>query len=109
VAEVRRGRLDDPSTAPAVGERHDVVVHLGRTRIEQILSGELREPEAFVGRADEWVVVLSGAARLEIGGVVHALERDDWVLIPAGVPHVLHETQPGTRWLAVHAQPQGGG
>jgi mannose-6-phosphate isomerase-like protein (cupin superfamily) len=107
VTEVRRGRLDDPAAAPAVGERHEVLAHLGHTRIEQILSGELEDPQRFVGDDDEWVVVLAGTARLELGGVSRALEAGDWVLIPAGSPHVLHETAPGTLWLAVHAPPSG--
>jgi cupin 2 domain-containing protein len=107
VTEVRRGRLDDPASAPAVGERQKVLAHLGRARIEQILSGRLEGPQRFVGDDDEWVVVLAGAARLEVGGVACALEAGDWVLIPAGSPHVLHETAPGTLWLAVHAPPPG--
>ncbi len=105
MVEIGRGRLDDASAAPAGGERHEVVARLGPARIEQILSGELDSPRRFVGEGDEWVVVLDGAARLEIGEAVHALGPGDWVLIPAGVPHVLHETAPGTRWLAVHAPP----
>ncbi len=107
MAEIRRGRLADPSAAPAAGERHEVIADLGRVRVEQILSGRLEGPQPFVGDDDEWVVVVAGAARLELGGVVHRLEAGDWVLIPAGEPHVLHETAPETLWLAVHA-PAGG-
>ncbi len=107
VTEIRRGRIDDPAAAPAVGERHEVLAHLGRTRIEQILSGAPEGPRSFIGEDDEWVVVLAGAARLELGGVASAMEAGDWVLIPAGSPHVLHETAPGTLWLAVHVPPSG--
>jgi mannose-6-phosphate isomerase-like protein (cupin superfamily) len=105
VAETERGRLDDLGEAPATGERHRVVAHLGAARIEHILSGRLAAPERFVGEADEWVLVLAGGARLEVGGAVHDLSPGDWVLLPAGVSHVLHETRPGTSWLAVHASP----
>ena len=42
-------------------------------------------------------------ARLEVGGVAHELGAGDWILIPAGEPHVLHDAAPGTSWLAVHA------
>jgi cupin 2 domain-containing protein len=102
MAQVRRGRLDDPSAAPVEGEHHGVVAEVGGVRIEQILSGRLPEPATFVGRDHEWVVVLDGSARLELGGRTHRLGPGEWVLIPAGEPHVLHETTPGTRWLAVH-------
>ena len=74
-------------------------------RIEQILSGALEGPQPFVGDTDEWAVVLRGSARLQVEGVDHRLGAGDWVLIPAGSPHVLHETTPGTLWLAVHAPP----
>jgi uncharacterized protein YjlB len=107
--DVRRGSLDDGSGAPAVGEHHDVVADLGAARIEQILSGVLEGPQRFVGAADEWFVVLGGSARLEIDDAVHALGAGDWMLIPAGVPHVLHETSPGTVWLAVHGAAGGDG
>lgn len=72
-------------------------------RVEQILSGRLTAPEGFCQDTDEWVVVLDGSARLEVGGVVHELGAGDWILLPAGLPHVLRDTEPGTRWLAVHA------
>ena len=51
---------------------------------------------------DEWVVVLAGAASLEIDGRQHALGAGDWVLLPAGVPHRVLATTAGTSWLAVH-------
>lgn len=100
---VERGRLWDPAGAPGEGERHGLVVRLGEVRVEQIVSGHLPAPETFCQDTDEWVVVLDGSARLEVAGTVHHLQAGDWVLLPAGTPHVLHETAPGTRWLAVHA------
>ncbi|MCD9624476.1 cupin domain-containing protein [Rhabdothermincola salaria] len=103
MADVRRGRLEDGRQAPGVGETHHVLAHLGAVRVEHILSGHLERAERFVSDADEWVVVLTGSARLEIAGEVLDLAAGDWVTIPAATPHVLHETEPGTSWLAVHA------
>ncbi len=103
-AQPRRGRLDDGSQAPRRGERHRPVAEPGDARVEQILTGALDGAQRFAGAdEDEWVVVLGGAARLEVAAEVHALEAGDWVLIPAGTPHVLHDAAPGTVWLAVHA------
>jgi mannose-6-phosphate isomerase-like protein (cupin superfamily) len=103
MAALRSGRLADASAAPAEGERHVVLATPGGARIEQILTGRLAGPARFVGDEDEWVVVLSGSARIEAGGEVHDLAAGDWVLIPAGETHVLADAQPGTVWLAVHA------
>lgn len=103
-AQPARGRLDDGSGAPRRGERHRLLAAPGDARVEEILTGALEGPQAFPGADDdEWVVVLGGSARLEVAGEVHALGPGDWVLIPAGTPHVLHEAAPGTVWLAVHA------
>lgn len=79
-----------------------MLAHLGGVRVEHILSGRLVGPQRFEADTDEWVVVLAGAARLEVGGEVLALGAGDWVIIPAATPHVVHETEPGTSWLAVH-------
>jgi uncharacterized cupin superfamily protein len=80
-----------------------VLAEPGAARVEQILTGRLDGRQQFVGDDDEWVVVLEGSARLEVGGVAHDLRAGDWVLIPAGEAHVLHDAAPGTSWLAVHA------
>ena len=103
--EARRGRLAGSDAAPARGEHHAVVADLGAVRVEHIASGELDGPERFVGDDDEWVVVLAGSAHLEVDGTDHHLGAGDWILLPAGTEHVLHETTPGTTWLAVHAPP----
>jgi cupin 2 domain-containing protein len=53
---------------------------------------------------DEWVMVVSGAARLLMGGQERTLRAGDHLLIPAGVEHwVTHtSTSEPTVWLAVH-------
>jgi len=39
---------------------------------------------------DALVLVLEGSARITIGGTPHRLGKDDFILMPAHVPHALH-------------------
>ena len=45
--------------------------------------------------------MLGGRAELEVAGTPVALEAGDWLLLPAGTPHRLTATRPGTSWLTV--------
>jgi mannose-6-phosphate isomerase-like protein (cupin superfamily) len=101
MSEWTRGRLHEPRAAPAVGERVHEVARTGAAVVEQIVSGRLTTPVDYVQDRDEWVVVLAGRAVLEVGGVRLELTSADWVLLPAGTPHRLLETEPGTSWLTV--------
>ncbi|HST17559.1 MAG TPA: cupin domain-containing protein [Gaiellaceae bacterium] len=98
----RRGRLEDGSVAPLAGERLAELARLADVRIEQILSGELEEPVSFDQAHDEWVVLLDGGATMIVDGDQFELRPGDWLLLPAGCPHTVVETQPGTSWVAVH-------
>jgi len=97
-----RGRLEPGSGAPAEGERLKPLVELPAVTVEQILSGALPEPVSFEQAHDEWVVVLEGGARMLVDGDELELGPGEWLLLPAGCPHTVLETQPGTSWLAVH-------
>ncbi|HTT85853.1 MAG TPA: hypothetical protein VMF60_00675, partial [Acidimicrobiales bacterium] len=46
-----------------------------------------------------------GGATLEIGDERLEMGPRDWVLLPAGTPHRLVATDPGTSWLAVTRAP----
>jgi cupin 2 domain-containing protein len=96
------GRIEPGSSAPAIGERVVSLLETGGVAIEQILSGALSEPVTFNQAHAEWVLVLEGAARLLVDGRETALAAGDWLLLPAGCPHTLLETAPGTSWLALH-------
>jgi len=98
----RRGRLEDPAGAPAIGERFLELVPFPTATIEQILSGKLAEPAAFEQPHDEWVVLLAGGAKMLVDGEELELDAGDWLVIPAGCQHTVLETQPGSSWLAVH-------
>ncbi len=106
MTRTHRGRLHDGVHVPATGERHVTVTAVGAARVEEILSGDVRGPLGFLSEEDEWVVLLAGTARVELDGEEHLLTAGDWMLIPAGTPHTLHQVEPGTRWLAVHSRPR---
>ena len=97
-----RGRLEPPAAAPAGGERFTTLAELHGVTIEQILSGELVEQPSFDQAHDEWVLVVDGGAQLRVDGDLVELEAGDWLLLPAGCPHTVLETRPGTSWIAVH-------
>jgi quercetin dioxygenase-like cupin family protein len=97
-----RGRLAPSADAPGVGELVTPLAELPRATVEQILSGSLAGPVSFEQDHDEWVVLLEGGAKLVVDGTELELQAGDWLLLPAGCPHTLVETQPGTSWLAVH-------
>jgi cupin 2 domain-containing protein len=103
---VVRGRLLPPSATPATGERIEEVLRVGNVMVEQILSGAVEAPLDYLQEQDEWVVVLAGAAVLEVGGQRVDLASGDWVLLPANVHHRLVSVDPGTNWLGVHVHPE---
>lgn len=98
------GTLAPGSSAPERGEQFDLLATLGGTTIEQIRSGRIAGPEDHLQGHDEWVVVLEGSADLEVAGELRTLRARDWVLLPAGTPHRVVSTEPGTSWLAVHVR-----
>lgn len=103
MAPIRRGTLLDGSAAPGEGERHAPLAKLGGTVIEQIVSSRHTPPQDYLQDHDEWVVLLAGAATVDVDGESFDLRERDWLLLPARVPHRLVRTEQGTVWLAVHA------
>jgi len=97
-----RGRLRPPSSAPSAGESVEILARGATWRIEQILSGELAQPVEDRLDHDEWVVVLAGAAVLDVDGVEVTMAEGEWIHLPAGVPHRVRSTARPTSWLAVH-------
>jgi cupin 2 domain-containing protein len=99
---ILRGALEEPTAAPALGERVSTLLELPGLAIEQILSGALPGALSFCQEHDEWVLVVEGRARLLVEESEIELGRGEWLLLRAGCPHSLLETEPGTSWLAVH-------
>ena len=78
-------------------------------RVERIVSYGQTSPDGFwYDQAwDEWVLLLSGAAELDLDGHSVSLTPGDHLLIPAGLRHRVIRTDPDvpTIWLAVHLNP----
>jgi len=107
--EVRAGRL--PSGLPAGpqdSEIFDVLVEQAGVRIECIVSTGQATPQGqwYDQERDEFVLLVSGAARLRIEGEREdrALAPGDWLLLPAHCRHRVTWTRsdPATIWLAIH-------
>jgi cupin 2 domain-containing protein len=106
---LRRGSLSGAGEGPELGEEVRRLLSLRGLLVEEILSGRLEGPVDYEQEPDEWVVLLAGHARLAVGGETIALSAGDWLFLPSGLPHTLLETEPGTRWLAVHLHGSGRG
>ena len=92
---------------PSVAERFDALLERPGLRVERIVShGQMSPPGFWYDQPqDEWVIVLHGAARLELEGEPEChLSPGDHVLIPAHCRHRVAWTADGepTVWLAVH-------
>ena len=95
---------DIPASAPQ--ELVDALVSVNAVRIERIVSTGQCSPPGFWydQEEDEWVLVLSGAARLQFDdGHSVAMNRGDFLVIPAHQRHRVEWTTPTetTVWLAV--------
>jgi cupin 2 domain-containing protein len=103
--------FSDLPPSPPPGEAFDVLVGRPGWKVERIVSWGHATPagEWFDQDTDEWVVVVSGAARLRVEGAPadRELGPGDWVFLPAGVRHRVEWTAADapTVWLAVHAAP----
>lgn len=93
---------------PQGSELFDVLVEHDGVRIERIVSSGQATPEGqwYDQARDEFVLLVSGAARLRIEGEAEdrPLAPGDWLLLPAHCRHRVTWTQsePVTIWLAIH-------
>jgi cupin 2 domain-containing protein len=94
-------------------EMVDVLLARPGLRIERIVSTGQVTPDGtwYDQDTDEWVLVVSGAARLNIEGedAERELGEGDWLLLPAHCRHRVTWTKsdPPTVWLAVHLAKEG--
>ena len=87
-------------------EQIETLVRSGSVRIERIVSRGHASPEDFWYDQDEneWVVVLTGTARLRFENESVEMKPGDWLEIPAHKKHRVEWTTPDepTVWLAVY-------
>ena len=87
---------------PKGGEVFDSPLRHKNVKIERIVSSNKIGNKEFTPEQDEWVILLNGRAKLDLGGNVHELREGDYLFIPAGQKHKVLETKSGTVWLVVH-------
>jgi hypothetical protein len=104
MAMIPRGRLGDQFDAPAVGERVNLLTESDDLVVEEIVAGRFDIPVDYLQDFDEWVLLVSGSAVLEVDGEPLRLVASDWAMLPAGTPHRLVASEPGTRWLTVSSR-----
>jgi cupin 2 domain-containing protein len=108
---MRRGNLLTGLPAAQASEKIERLVERPGLRIERIVStGQASPPGFWYDQPDdEFVVLLTGAARLRLenGDLGLDLKPGDWVEIPAHARHRVDwtEADPPTVWLAVHYGP----
>ena len=91
--------------APLSVEFAETLVEAKQVRIERIVSRGHASPEGLWYDQDqnEWVLLVQGAARLQMENEVVTLNPGDWIDIPAHCKHRVESTTPDgpTLWLAV--------
>lgn len=87
---------------PDIEEEFTTLFEGKSIKIVRIVSSDKVEPKEYCQDEDEFVVVLKGAAKLDMNGKVVTLQSGDTLYIPKETKHKVLETQKGTLWLAVH-------
>jgi cupin 2 domain-containing protein len=112
VAQMERGNLFAGVPVRLEQEQFDVLARAARAggvRIERIVSRGQVSAGWYDQEQDEWVALLSGAARLEFeqGGEI-TMGRGDWLLIRAHEKHrvVYTSSEEPCVWIAVHYGPE---
>ncbi len=108
---IRTGNLLRAIPAPGASELFEELLAGEGFRLERIVSQGHRSEEGFWydQEADEWVVLVSGRATLELECPPFTLELGpgDYVFLPARSRHRVAATSadPPAVWLALHAEP----
>ena len=88
------------------GERFDTLLSHRNLVIERIVSGADIQPVEYVQPQDEWVLLVQGAAVIDVAGTRTGLGAGDYLFLPAGTPHRVESCELGTLWLAIHLHPE---
>jgi cupin 2 domain-containing protein len=96
------GNLYEDALPPATGERFDTLLSHRGLVIERIVSTSKIQSQRYVQEQDEWVVLLTGDALLEVDGREMPLRAGDYLFLPARTPHTVLRVSDRAMWLAVH-------
>lgn len=102
---MQAGNLFRDATPPGDGERVDVLLSHRNLVIERIVSAADFATRGYVQSQDEWFVLLSGDALLQVGTERVSLKAGDYLFLPSGTPHTVECASHGALWLAVHLHP----
>jgi cupin 2 domain-containing protein len=70
--------------------------------VKTIVSNTLKTPQTFKQDIDEYVIVISGCAKIKMDGMTHKLKKGDTLFIPANKEHILLKTKQVVVWLAIY-------
>ncbi len=88
-------------------EEFETLLQQGNVKIERIVSSAHPDHALQCQTHDEWVLLIQGAAILELNGTSQSLTVGDYLFIPAGTPHrvVSTNSELSCIWLAIHIYP----
>lgn len=104
---IKPGNLKNDAAAPPSGERFDTLLRHRNLQVERIISSRDMAPTEYTQDQDEWVLLVEGAATLEVDGQIVPMKSGDHVFLPAHTPHMVLEASQGAMWLAIHLHPAG--
>jgi cupin 2 domain-containing protein len=96
------GNLYENALPPQQGERFDTLLSHKGLIIERIVSTSKIASQQYVQEQDEWVVLLTGDALLDVAGRQVPLRAGDYLFLPSRTPHTVLRVSDGAMWLAVH-------
>ena len=105
---LKRGNIFASLPVDRDAEHIDALLAGGESRVERIVSFGQSSPDGFWydQEQNEWVLVLRGAAKLEVEGLADLIELGpgDYLNLSAHTRHRVAWTNPeeATIWLAVH-------
>ncbi|HXC92956.1 MAG TPA: cupin domain-containing protein [Geobacteraceae bacterium] len=105
---MKNGNVLADIPAQSMEELFETIFEKSGTRIERIISYGQGTPEGewYDQEHDEWVLLLSGFAELQIEGEIEPrrLRSGDYLLLPARCRHRVIRTDADekTIWLAIH-------
>ena len=103
---MKPGNVFADALPPLEGERFETLLSHRNLVVERIVSSEAITPVVSAQLQDEWVVLISGEAVLDVDGDRMRLTAGDHVFLPAGCPHTVQSVSDGAIWLAVHLHPE---
>ena len=103
-SQLRASNLFEDCSPPRQGERTDLLLAHRNLVVERIVSSANLTPKTYVQSQDEWVLLVSGEAKLDVAGQTVELKAGDYLFLPSGTAHTVKSASEGALWLAVHLQ-----